>query len=124
MIAPYGTGSNNNTFSLRVIGWRIVGETGDQTFTSLLWWPVTLCELACTLSATTGVAGRIISNTERAVDTIVLTTGNANVNNSIVSPADDTIAHCTIDLEGFQKIEYTFDTGSSATDCNLLWALI
>lgn len=115
-VVPYCTGADDVTFSVRVIGWHSVGN--DPA--TMLWIPVTLAELACTGGTTVGVAGMVIVATERFADTIALTTGNANVSCDVNSPADNTIAHAVIDLKGSQKVELSFTTGSSATDCNAL----
>ncbi len=121
IIKPYGAGANNATFSLRVIGWRKV-EEGDPTTT--IWDPTVLVELACTLSSTPiGLAGKVIVATDLFADTIVLTTGNDDVSCDIVSPTGDVAAHAVVDLKGFTKIEMTFTTGGSATNCNALVSL-
>ncbi len=118
----YGVGSNNNTFSSRVIGWSSVGDNDVNT---KLWIPVILVEFAVTLSSTPiGVAGKTIVATELFADTITLTYGNANVSVDIVSPAADIIASAIFDVKGFQKIEFSFTTGASATSCNALLALL
>jgi len=121
----YGAGSNNNTFSARIIGWRWMIEGGDRT--TAVWVPTVLAELACTLSSTPiGIAGRILANTDLFADTVSITgtTANAGVSIDVVSPANDTPAHVTIDLVGWQKAEITFQTGSSATNANGLIALL
>ncbi len=121
VVLPYCTGNDDVTFSVRVIGWRPVG-INDRT--TCLWIPVVLAELSCTGGATVGVAGMVLVATERFADTITLTTGNANVSTDVNSPADDTIAHAVVDLKGFQNVELSFSTGSSATACNALISLI
>lgn len=119
LIAPYAVGSNNNTFSLRVIGWRFIPGSG-QVQTGL-WIPVLLCEIACTLSnVPVGVAGMVLVATELFADTLVLTTGNSGVSAEILSNAGDVIAHAVVDLKGFQKVELSFTTGGSATSCNAI----
>ncbi len=122
IIVPYGTGSNNGTFLMRAIGWRYVGT--DPT--TRLWIPVVLGEWTCTLSSSIpGVAGKTIVATELFADTIVIvgTTGGDNAL-GISSPAADIMAYIILDLRGSQKLELTFTTGGSATDCNALVALI
>jgi len=123
LLVPYGAGNDNTTFSLRVIGWRKLGTT--QT---ALWIPVNLIELACTLSAVTGIAGMDLINTDRFADTITVTTGSTlsgeAAAENVVSPANDTIAHALVDFKGFTKIEVSFSTGSSATNCNCLLCLL
>lgn len=122
IVVFYGVGSNNNTFSARVIGWRVTGENNVDT---LLWIPVVLCEFAVTLSSTPiGVANKTIVATELFADTIALTYGNDDVSVDIVSPAADIIAHAVLDLKGFMKAELSFTTGGSATSCNALVALL
>lgn len=122
IICPYAIGSNNNTFSVRVIGWRSIGENAPTT---MLWIPVVLVELACTISGTAiGIAAKVILATEMFADTIALTYGNDDISVDIVSPAADIIAHALVDMKGSQKLELSFTTGSSATSCNALVALL
>lgn len=123
IVVPFGAGSDTNTFTMRVIGWRRVfdrniGSRDDNA----LWIPVTLAEFTCTLSTPVGVVNKVLPATDRFADTIALagTSGNDDVDISITSPADNTIAHAVIDMKGFQKVELTFGTGSSATSCNAL----
>lgn len=125
IILPYGIGSNNQTMSVRVIGWRKVGLTdGQGGATTTIWIPVVLAEFACTLSSTPiGIAGAQVLNTELFADTITLTYGNNNVSVEIISPAADIIAHAVLDLKGFKKVELSFTTGGSATSCNALVAM-
>lgn len=124
LVVPFGAGSDGNTFNFRVIGWRYIG-TNPQT---RLWVPVNLLELACTLSAVVGVAGMEVTNSERFVDTISVTKGSTlsgeAAAENVVSPANDTIAHLMVDVKGFTKLELSFETGSSATNCNALIALL
>ena len=117
ILVPYATSGDGDTFSMRVIGWRVVGAGNTDT---LLWIPVVLAEIACTASTTVGVAGKIIVATERFVDTITLVTGNDDISIDIVSPTGDEIAHVLVDTKGFQKIELTFDStavGTTAMNC-------
>jgi hypothetical protein len=121
LIVPYGVGSNNNTMSIQVIGWKLIG-TDPLTW---LWVPVNLLEVLVTLSSTIpGVAGRQVVATELFADTIAIVTGNANVSVDVNSPADDTVASILLNLKGCQKLELSFETGSSATSCNALLALV
>lgn len=123
IIKPYGAGANNATFSFRVIGWRKVDEAAVPD--TSVWDPTVLVELACTLSSTPiGLAGKVIAATDLFADTIVLTTGNDDVSCDIVSPTGDVAAHAVVDMKGFTKIEITFTTGGSATNCNALVALL
>lgn len=123
VIVPFGNESNNTTFSMRIIGWRRIGANPQTA----LWIPVTLAEVVCTMANIAGQDGREIRDLDLFVDTIALvgTTGNANVSIDINSPADGvSIAHCVVDLKGFQKLELSFSTGSSADSCNALVALL
>lgn len=115
----YGTGADNNTCNVRLIGWRTIGSNVE----TLLWVPVILCDLACTLSAAVGVAGKAVVATERFADTIAVTTGSLGTSLDVVSPTGDVIAHAVADIKGFSKIEFSFNTNSSATDVNALYCL-
>jgi hypothetical protein len=122
-IVPYGTGAAGNTFSLRVIGWGSIG-THTQSPVQILWVPVSLAEFVVTLGTPVGAAGAIIDNTNFFAQTITAVYGYEGVLDAIVSPNNNTIAHCLVDLRGFQKIEFSFSTGGSAADCNALYALL
>lgn len=121
ILKPYGSGSNTNTFSLRVIGWSYLIEGDPNT---AIWDPTILVELQATISSTPiGLAGKLVKATDLFATSIAVTTGNANVSMEQVSPGSGIAAHAVVDLKGFQKVEFVFTTGSSATDCNLLWRL-
>ena len=118
----YGTGDENDVFAARIIGWTVI--RGVQNVTKDLWIPVVLAELTCTMSATPGIALAAVLSTELFVDTLVLVTGNEDVSIDIVSPTADEIAHCVVDLKGFQKVEVTFDTTTGdPSGCNALVSL-
>ena len=121
VLLPYATSGDNDTFSMRLIGWRVLGSLS----TTLLWVPVVLVELACTASTVVGVATRLVAATERFVDTITLVTGNDDISIDIVSPTGNVIAHVVADLKGFQKVELTFDsTAAGTTAMNCLYSLV
>ena len=124
----FGTGSDNNTFSARLIGWRVVPDPADAgNLHKFLFIPIPLFEVQATLSATqAGVDGTTIPSTMLFADTITLTgtTADQGVSIDIVSPANNTIAHLVVDIKGFEFVEPIFTTGSSATDCNCLMSFI
>lgn len=111
---PYGTGADNTTYSIRVIGWRKILHT--PTATQFLWTPTIVAELLCTNSAAVGIALSPLATTERFADTITLGSGIA----VLFSPANDTPARALLDIDGFDKIEFTFDM-TGATDANVLF---
>lgn len=126
MVHFFGAGSDTNTFSCRVIGWSCVAQAPGGLALGgrpVLWVPTVLVEVQATLSVQVGIAGSSALNTDRFADTIALTgtTANAGQGVEIVSPANDTIAHLVVDLKGAQKLEFSFTTGGSATDCNALY---
>ncbi len=123
-LIPYGTGSSNQTFAMKIIGWSVLPN--PTLFTNSLWIPTPIAEFACTLGTAAGVAGMGITSTELFVDTITLVAGDPNdtgVTIHIYSPADNTIAHATVDLEGCQKVEVIFQL-TNVTDMNCLIRLI
>lgn len=114
-IFPYGVGSNNNTFNMRVIGWEVV----DLGLPTELWVPGILVEVQNTLSSNIpGLANRAVIATEFFADTMTLvgTTGNANISCEIFSPADDAnMAHLMLDIKGCALVEVTFSISSGST---------
>jgi len=119
-----GTGADDSTITgMRLIGWRKVqgGQSGQAT--QALWVPCILLEVAATLSSAVGVANAVLGTTTRFADTITVVAGagNANVDYTLNSPANNTVAHGTIDYKGFQYIEATFDLGT-ATGAGILYA--
>lgn len=115
ILVPYGAGADNNTMSVRVISWREA---------SGLWIPTIVCEVACTLSTSVGVAAATVIDTERFADTLTLTYGNAGVDCQVFSPANNTPAHVVVDAKGATILEVIFSTGGSATSCNALVAYL
>lgn len=116
-LVPFGTDADNETFTMRAVGWNQVGT---------LWVPTVLWESLCTLSTAVGVAAASVINTEFFCDTIAATTagmGVANVDNVITSPADDTPAHVVIDCRGSQRVQVIFALGTGA-GANALYAWI
>jgi hypothetical protein len=109
----FGAGTENTTFSARLIGWKKVGT---------LWVPYLRTEVACTLSAAVGVSGQPVTNTDRFVDTMTLTTGSAT-DNIVVSPAGDVIAHLLANTRGCAKLQVKFDM-TGATSGNALYAVM
>lgn len=122
LIKPFGTDANDETFSLRVIGWRKIIEAGVEA--TSFWDPTMLAQLACTLSSTpVGLAGRIVDETNMFADTITITTGNADYVD-VLSPTGDVAGHAIVMLLGYSLLEITFTTGASAASCNALIALL
>lgn len=114
-VVPFGEGADNSTFDLRVISWK---PTTDG-----LWVPTILAQAACTLSATVGVNGADVTNTQRFADTIALTQVQANVDSKLSSPVGDLVGSFLVETRGSTLIEITFDLGS-ATAANALVAWV
>jgi hypothetical protein len=118
VIVPYALGDDDDVFALRIIGWRAVG-TGPTR----LWIPVILGELTCTVSTAIGIAGAEVLNTERFADTLAIVTGGNGDWIDVNSPTGNIIAFATVNLHGFQKVEFTFDaTTGDPTSMNALVA--
>lgn len=117
ILVPFGTNANDQTFKLRLIGWRKV---------STLWVPVPLMQATCTLSSSIpGVSGATVSNSNYFVDTVTLESWvNSNVSAEAVSPTGNIAAHILADMKGFAKVEVTFDRNSSAASCNTLYTVL
>ena len=120
LLVPFGTDAADETFNMRVIGWKLAdfgsGSTND------LWVPLPLVTCAVTLGAGTGVGSNAsLPSTEFIADTITITTGLGA--RDLYSPADDTLAWISVDMMGARKLEVTFDRVAAAS-CNVLWAIL
>lgn len=111
-VFPYGTGSDNDTFNIQVIGWRKYGGGAVP-----LWVPVEIATLACTVGTQVGVANADINASHRFADTITLTSGIA----VIPSITPNTCGYFVVDLTKYSKVEILFDR-VLATACNALLA--
>lgn len=123
---PYGLGSDNDVFSLRLWGW-----TRYHTVTTkVLYLPTMLMEVSCTVSTFVGVAGRDVLNTERFADTIsiVATVGQPTVSADVTpsgtlvlySPANDTPGWVQTCLYGSEFLELDFDQTTGTPEMNTL----
>jgi hypothetical protein len=112
---PFGVGTKGNTFAMRVTGWQV---TLDAVNTPL-WVPSVIAEFTCTLGAAVGVAASTVLATEKFCDTIAMVTGNANVDNIISSPANDTPATVQVLLNGCSLVSVQFKV-ATATSGNAL----
>lgn len=137
-ILPYGLGSENDAFDMKVIGWRRIGPGPQGPTTNWLWVPTTICVVTCTVSAAVGVAASQVLNTERFADTIVMKSATAQplqtdqnatpatqyqgVMVRIYSPVDDTIGWIMVPLIGLEKLEFTFDQTTGTPTMNVLFA--
>lgn len=126
-ILPYGLGGDNDAFSVRLIGWHKIGNTTS----GVLWLPVPLVELACTISQAVGVAGSPVLDTERFADTITIVTEEtvtADVTRigdvELASPGNNLIAHAIFPLRGFELLEFEFDQTTNTPTMNCLYALL
>lgn len=105
----FGAGANDQTFNVRVIGWRKVDG---------LWVPFLLCQATCTLSsAITGVAGQPVANTDLVADTVSVTNG---IGVGTTPVADSLPAYLEVGSKDCQKVEVVFDM-TGATSGNALY---
>lgn len=131
LLLPYGLGSDNDVFDMRLIGWKRIYV--DSKTKPTLWVPMVLAGLSATISAAVGVANSPVLNTERFADTITVTSGyepdtTADTTNNgtfvIQSPTNDLVAWAIVNLYGVEKIEFTFDQTTNTPTCNCLFALL
>lgn len=113
-LIPFGTDADNETFDMRIIGWRKASLSGSAD----IWLPIPLLQVSCTLSDDMlGVAAAALLNTEFLADTItaaVAFTEYAGISYQLSSPANDTPAHILLDCKGCKKIEVLFDLTGAA----------
>lgn len=126
-IVPIGTGADNNTFGMKIIGWRHTNNNVNQTV--LVWVPTTIAIYAVTLGAATGIANSDFPANYFLADTITCTFGPTLIaaqlptvlDWAIFSPADDSVGWIKQPSFGFRMIEIIFTTGGSATAANALY---
>lgn len=118
-VMPWATDGNNDTYSVRLIGWRRTAESTPK------WFPETLAELAIVLGsidASTALgAGAVMA------DTITVTTGPAEGPfRCVISPANDTPANIKIHTMGVAMIEFDWDLSGAqeATGMNAHYAFV
>lgn len=118
LLRPFGTDAADETFDMRVYGWRAaVADDGAHSYEFQL-----LAQFACTLGSAQGAAECLIGSSDFEVDTITLTHG-ASADVQIVSPGGDLRgAWCAVDMRGCVWPQVDFDTGASAASANALWA--
>lgn len=108
----YGAGANDSTFTARLIGWKLIGT---------VWVPTVLAEIAGIYSTVVGVSGGTITDTDRLADTLTLASGYSTANCIMTSPTGNIVAHATVNLDGYAKIEWSLIVGT-ATNANCLWS--
>lgn len=120
MAVFFGAGSDNTTFSSRLIGWK---QTQGISALSL-WVPVPLLQVQCTLGTSIGIASADVINTDRFADGISLTAGygTTDMNGVLVNTlSNDLVGHLIAGVRGFGCLQWIFDTGGSATNANALF---
>lgn len=115
MLCPYATCSSNDTYGMRLFGWR----KAILEPSSLLWIPVLLLEVNLTAGLSSGVTGGLVGAAELFADTVNLSFGGGV---EVDSPGNDTIAHTIVPCKGFNKLEAIFKITSGPTNMNALYA--
>lgn len=96
-LLPFGSGADNATSTLQILGWHCVDN---------LWVPTILFEAVCTLSTFVGLSGQSVTNNERFADTVgTPAKGTLNTDCIVLSPADNTPAQVQLDCKGSQLVE-------------------
>lgn len=126
---PYGLGSDDDVFSVNVVGVRRIAEPisdGRQQFVREL-----IAVLACTISSSVGIASGQVINTERFADTIAITkegTYTADVTRTgsirLYSPANNSPASAMIPLVNFEGYELEWDQTTGTPTMNALVSLL
>lgn len=109
----FGAGSNNQTGSVRIYGVR-------RQFGLQVWDHTLLFGGQFTLSTAVGVAGGLVSATERYADTLTRDLGIENVADELLSPTSDIPAWLMVDAKGFQKLYVELIVGT-ATSANAVY---
>jgi hypothetical protein len=124
---PIGLGASNDAFSMRVLGWNVIGDAQPQSLP--LWVSQPLIEVACTVGAAAGVVGSPVLATELFVDTIapvalkqptITSVAGTEGKTFFYSPADDTAAYIDVPLMGSELIQFLWDQTTNTPEMNAL----
>ena len=116
LVVPFGTGSDNNKFDIRLIGWRAI----DSTYV-----PVNLGRATCTLSSSvTGAASGDTPNnaSDLFADNIAISDLDSPLQ-LLPGEADQLPAALLVDCMGCDIVELQVNV-DSATNGNALYALL
>jgi hypothetical protein len=126
-LVPYGVGSDTNTFSLTVLGWRPTNLGKGVS----LWVPTPICSCACTIaSGLPGIANADLGTTAFFSKLLAVTGGPLLVSAGTAPVSDDWFSitgtavgagFLQVPTLGFYCMEVIFTTGGSATSCNSLY---
>lgn len=124
-----GVGSDNDAFSVRVIGWSLLLDTGTK---QSVWFPSPIAELAYILGASAGLGTTVIPSTELIADTVTivhegqLSDDTTLFQGEIVryNPADDTVGWAQVPIYGFQMVEFLFSNTTNTPTKNVLYSLL
>jgi hypothetical protein len=116
-LVPMGTDGDNDTFDMRVYGWRRVHD-------ATLWVPFLLADISVVLG---NISGAAVGTGVFMADTITLNDGvPAGVFSGLNSAAEDLTSFLVVHTMGAQYIEFDFDLtgGQEGVAMNCLFALI
>lgn len=116
-VLPFGTDGDDETFDMRLIGWRPLDTQNS-------WYPFHLGTITATLSsALTGVASETPNGTsDFFADSLSASSGSGNFD--IKAGVTDVLpAAALIDANGAQIVEFQFSV-SSAASANALYAVM
>lgn len=129
-LLPYGLGSDNDVFSLRVIGWnRVLPAT---TALPTIYIATKLIEVSCTISTYVGIAGSQVLATERFADTIgivalmeqTITSDTTRFGTiKLYTPADQTPAYFDLKLPPVELLTFDTDQTTGTPTANALYLL-
>lgn len=106
----FGTDAANETFDVKLVAWSQVIVSGGDA----LWVPTPMGIASVTLGSLTGVSGGTISDSQLFADTITVSSYMI-AGNSIISPADDSVASIEINNVGQQMTGVYFDMTGAAS---------
>ena len=119
-ILPYGSNTNDTTFSMRLWAWNRTAGLATE-----LWVPQLLVELAVTLDDTLTTADGLDDATyddNLCADTIAISLGDTE--SPVISPADGlTPASILVHIRAAQLLEWSFDM-TGAESGNALFRMV
>lgn len=123
ILAPFGTDAADETFGVRLYGFRRMGPapSGGVGDPAGYWVAIPILAFTATLGTGTGVAGASVTNTDFFADEISAITGTQAYDAPAV-PAN-TRAWITVDVKGFEYVLPDISVGTAASG-NFLWTVV
>lgn len=114
----FGTGTAAQSFEAKLVGWQLA-QMGSPF---MLWIPVTIADLTCTLGSTAGAGANAPLTTSQLMVSAITVLNSLIEPNYDLWPADNGIQLIRFDLSGFERLQLLIGPSGGATNGNALFS--